>query len=67
MIHKLKTLRKLDDLRISSLATHLASALERIEELEDDRNKDRKRITKLVKRLDELEEAITELEDMAEE
>jgi len=59
MIHKLNTLRKVDDLRISSLATHLADCMEEIKELKDERNEDRKRIT-------ELEVLVVRLEELAE-
>jgi uncharacterized coiled-coil protein SlyX len=59
MIHSLKTLRKLDDLRLSSLASHLADQAQEIEELKNDRIEDRKRIKELqilVERLEELVE-----------
>jgi len=59
MIHSLKTLRKLDDLKLSSLASHLADQAQEIEELKNDRIEDRKRIRELqilVERLEELVE-----------
>ena len=59
MIHSLKTLRGLEDIKLSSLATHLADQDQRIKELTDERNKDRKRIAELfilVERLEELVE-----------
>ncbi len=59
MIHSLKTLRKLDDLRLSSLATHLADHAEEIKELKDERNKIMAKVRELeilVERLEELVE-----------
>lgn len=58
MIRSLNELRGLDDLRISSLATHLADQEETIKELQDELTKDRKRITELYLLVDRLEELV---------
>jgi hypothetical protein len=58
MIHSLKTLRQLDDLKLSSLASHLADQDQSIKELKDERNKDRKRIAELFILVERLEEMV---------
>ena len=60
MIHRLTTLRGMDDLRISSLASYLADTIETVEELINEN-------TELKKKLAKLESALVDLEECMEQ
>jgi predicted nuclease with TOPRIM domain len=62
MIHRLSTLRRVEDLKISSLATHLADMFETIEDLTNENMELRKKLTKLQVILASLEERVEEME-----
>lgn len=59
MIHSLRDLKGIDDLRLSSLASHLLDLIEEVEEIKEglinDRNKTQKRIKELERLVCELE------------
>ena len=62
MIHRLSTLRRVEDLKISSLATHLADMFETIEDLTNENMELRKKLIKFQAILASIEERLEELE-----